>query len=345
MNANKRPVTRSLVIVDKILSILILIMGLIIMYLAIQYGSYSMALASLIFVAIGFIKIRNLFPGIFRSVRKGSAREFAPYKKVLLPISRKESIENLIELAENVIEPDGQLDIINIVEVPPQLPPEADVKKENARALLRVALDYAEKYKLNSRGDVISARTAADAIIDMSKSYRSDLVIMGSSQRTMTEKMLFGNVADIVLRHAPCDIMVLSYMARQHPIRYSKILVPTAGYRHSHRALDVAIDITKKNGGTITSLYVGPEPEAEKGRQILEEARQRAEKSGVKVGSKFMSGGVVESVVSLAKEDEYSLIIIGATEHPRYYTALLGTIADGIVKKAPCDVLVVRTRG
>ena len=165
MNANKRPVTRSLVIVDKILSILILIMGLIIMYLAIQYGSYSMALASLIFVAIGFIKIRNLFPGIFRSVRKGSAREFAPYKKVLLPISRKESIENLIELAENVIEPDGQLDIINIVEVPPQLPPEADVKKESARALLSEALDYAEKCKLNSRGDVISARTASDAII------------------------------------------------------------------------------------------------------------------------------------------------------------------------------------
>jgi len=346
MNANKGPVTRSLIIVDKTLSILILVMGLIIMYLAIQYGSYSMALVSLVFLSIGFIKIRNLFPGLFRSVRRGSAREFAPYKKVLLPISRKESVESLIELAENVIDPaDGQIYIINIVEVPPQLPPEADVKKENARALLRVALDYADKLKLNSRGDVISARTATDAIIDMSKSYRSDLVIMGSSQRTMTEKMLFGNVADTVLRHSPCDIMVLSYTSRQHPIRYSKILVPTAGYRHSHRALDVAIDITQKNSGTITSLYVGPEAEAEKGRQILEEAGQRAEKSGVKIGTKFMSGGVVESVVNLAKEDEYSLIIIGATEHPRYYTALLGTIADGIVKKAPCDVLVVRTRG
>ena len=34
----------------------------------------------------------------------------------------------------------------------------------------------------------------------------------------------------------------------------------------------------------------------------------------------------------------------GSTERPAYYKFLLGTVADEIVKRAPCNVLVVRTK-
>ena len=344
MSNRQMPVSRSLMFVDRALATLILVMGIIMAYLAITTANAALGLASLIFLAIGFVKIRDVVPAVFHTIRKGSLAEPAAYKQILLPVSRPEAAESMVKMAADVLTPDGKLAIINVVVVPPQLPAEAEVKKDSARALLTTATGYAEKLGIEARAEIVSARAATDAILDRAKEFKADLVIMGSSQRTATEKMIFGNVADVILQQAPCDVMVLSYTSKQHPVKYVKILVPTAGYRHSQRALDVAIDIVKKEGGSITSLYVGPETEAAKGNRILEDARRRAESQGVKTDVKFASGNVADVIIDMAKTGDYALVIVGATEHPKYYRALLGNIADLVVKRAPCDVLVVRTR-
>jgi nucleotide-binding universal stress UspA family protein len=342
--SKRMPVTRSLQIVDRVLSFLILAMGLIMVYLTLTSGSVMLALASLIFLTIGFVKIRDLIPVAFRTIRKTGVAGPLSYKQILLPVSRPEAGESMVKMASDVLSPGGKLTFINVIVVPPQLPAEAEVKKDSARALLKEATGFADKMGIESRAEIVSARTATEAILDRAREYKCDLIIMGSSQRTATEKMLFGNIADVVLQQSPCDVMVLSYTNNQHPVKYVKILVPTAGYRHSRRALDVAVDIVKREGGAITSLYVGPEADAIKGNEILEEARLRAGKSGVKSDIKFTTGNVADTIIDMAKKDDYALIIIGATEHPKYYTALLGNIADIVVKRAPCDVLVIRTK-
>ncbi len=342
--SNRMPVTRSLYLVDRILSFLILAMGLIMVYLTLTTGNIMLALASLIFLAIGFVKIRDLIPVAFRKIRKAVLTEPVSYRQLLLPVSRPEAAESLVRMASDVLSPGGKLTLINVLVVPPQLPTEAEVKKDSARALLKEATGFADKLGIESRAEIVSARTATEAILDRAREFKCDLIILGSSQRTATEKMLFGNVADVVLQQAPCDVMVLSYTNHQHPVKYVRILVPTAGYRHSQRALDVAVDIVKREGGSITSLYVGQDADTKKGNEILEEARLRAEKSGVKSDVKFRTGNVADTIIAMAKKGDYSLIIIGATEHPKYYTALLGNIADNVVKRAPCDVLVIRTK-
>ncbi len=342
--SNRMPVARSLKIVDRALSFLILAMGLIMVYLALTTGSVTMGLASLIFLTIGFVKIRDLVPAAFRTISKAGSTEPKFYAHILLPVSRPEAAESMVKMASDVLSPDGKLTIVNVIVMPPQLPAEAEVKKDSARALLTDATGYADKLGVESRAEIVSARTATEAILDRAREYKSDLIIMGSSQRTATEKVIFGNVADVVLMQAPCDVMVLSYTNRQHPVKYGRILVPTAGYRHSQRALDVAVDIVKKEGGTITSLYVSTDTDAAKGSRILGESGARAEAAGVKIDLKSATGNVADAIIDTAKTGDYSLIIIGATEHPKYYTALLGNIADNVVKRAPCDVLVVRTK-
>jgi nucleotide-binding universal stress UspA family protein len=338
------PVARSLHIVDRVLSFLLLAMGLIMVYLTLTSGSVMLALASLIFLTIGFVKIRDLIPAAFKTIRKAGSAGPLSYKQILLPVSRPEAAESIVKMASDVLSPGGKIALISVIVVPPQLPAEAEVRKDSARGLLTEATGFADRLGIESRAEIVSARTATEAILDRAREYKCDLIIMGSSQRTATEKMLFGNVADVVLQQAPCDVMVLSYTNNRHPVKYLKILVPTAGYRHSRRALDVAVDIVKKEGGEITSLYVGPEADAANGNAILEEARLRAGKSGVKSDAKFMTGNVADTIIDMAKKGDYSLIIIGATEHPKYYTALLGNIADSVVKHAPCDVLVIRTK-
>lgn len=342
--SNRMPVTRSLHMIDRVLSFLLLAMGLIMVYLTLTSGSIMLALASLIFLTVGFLKIRDLIPVAFRTIRKSGPAGQLAYKQILLPVSRPEAAESMVKMASDVLSPGGKLALINVIVVPPQLPAEAEVKKDYARGLLKDATGFADKLGMVSRAEIVSARTATEAILDRARAYKSDLIIMGSSQRTATEKVIFGNVADVVLQQAPCDVMVLSYTNHQHPVKYVKILVPTAGYRHSQRALDVAVDIVKKEGGEITSLYVGSDADAATGNKILEEARLRAEASGVKTDVKYVTGNVADAIINAANEGGYALIIIGATEHPKYYTALLGNIADSVVKRAPCDVLVIRTK-
>lgn len=344
MNSNRKPITRSLAIIDRVLAVSILIMGIIMVYLTITTGNITIGLASIIFLAVGFIKLRDVIRGVFRTISSGGVVEQVSYKNVLLPISRPEAAESMVKMASDVTGPGGKLIIINVIVLPPQLPAEAEVEKDSSRVLLNDAIGYASHMGLDVKAEIIMARAAAEAILDRARGYKCDLVVMGSSQRTATEKMLFGNVADEVLRHSSCDVMVLSYTNAQHPVTYDKVLVPTAGYRHSTRALDIGVDIIKKSGGRITVLYVGSEADAAKGNRILSDATKRIGQKGIRNEVKFKTGKIEDAILGTATEGGYSLIIIGATGQSKYSTALAGNITDTIVRRAPCDVLVVKTR-
>jgi hypothetical protein len=68
------PVTKVFTAVDRLLSILILIMGIGMMGLAVQYGNISLGLTSLVFLGIGFFKTRSLFAGVFRRLKRRSEK-------------------------------------------------------------------------------------------------------------------------------------------------------------------------------------------------------------------------------------------------------------------------------
>jgi hypothetical protein len=67
---SRMPATRSLHLIDRVLSFLLLAMGLIMVYLTLTSGSVMLALASPIFLTVGFVKIRDLIPAAFRTIRK-----------------------------------------------------------------------------------------------------------------------------------------------------------------------------------------------------------------------------------------------------------------------------------
>jgi nucleotide-binding universal stress UspA family protein len=267
------------------------------------------------------------------------------YRDILLPVSRPVTVPSLVKIACDLLEPGGRLRVLYVIEVPLQLPYEyADTRKEEARRLLTAAVEQAKGYGVTALPEIVSARSAADAILDLVGRYHSDMVLLGSSQRTVPEKVLFGNVVDHVLRHAPCEVIVFSYPQAMYPVRYDRILVPTSGYRHAQRALDIAIGFVRKFGGAITTMFVGSAADAEKANIILKKAEAHMARLGVSGRGQFKTGNVVDKIVEATVNGQYTLIIIGSTERPGYYKFLLGSVADEIVKRAPCNVLVVRTK-
>jgi nucleotide-binding universal stress UspA family protein len=268
----------------------------------------------------------------------------AAYKNILIPLSRPETVDNIVNLACDIVQPGGVLHLITAIEVPPQLPTEACVLDVRNSTVLLTAFEKAKARGIMATAEAVTTRSIAEAIIQSAINKECDLILMGSSQRTVTEKVLFGNIVDKVLRNAPCDVAIFSYTDATKPISYGKILVPTSGYLHATRALDIAINLQKKFKGGITSMYVGKESERAYAETIIDNVNRVAEGSGVEHSTVFLCGNVVDNIINVAKDGGYDLIIIGATERTDYYKQLLGSTADEIVKRAPCNVLVVRTK-
>jgi nucleotide-binding universal stress UspA family protein len=154
---------------------------------------------------------------------------------------------------------------------------------------------------------------------------------------------------------------------------FEKILVPLDGSEHSVRALEIATKIAKKFDGKITLIHaysvrisplVVPEPTtltppgvpvmtpaeiskvAEAARKagagILADGEEKVKAEGVQVETLLREGHTVQEILKTAREGEFDLIVIGARGISRIREILLGSVSDGVIRNAPCPVLVVK---
>jgi len=154
---------------------------------------------------------------------------------------------------------------------------------------------------------------------------------------------------------------------------FEKILVPLDGSEHSLKALNVAIQLAKKFKGKITLVHaysvvsrviVAPEPttltppmapivtplevskvaEAARkaGNNILADGEERVKAEGIQVDSILKEGNIVQEIVSAAREGNFDLIVMGARGIGKIKELLLGSVSDGVIRHAPCPVLVVK---
>ena len=152
-----------------------------------------------------------------------------------------------------------------------------------------------------------------------------------------------------------------------------KILVPLDGSEHSLRALEIAVQIAKGFDGKITLINVYsvnvqpifmPEPTTlttpgvpiltptdfskvvEAARKsagsILTDGQKRVEAEGIKVEKLLKEGHTVEEILKTARESKFDLIVIGARGVSKIREMLLGSVSDGVIRNAPCPVLVTK---
>jgi nucleotide-binding universal stress UspA family protein len=129
------------------------------------------------------------------------------------------------------------------------------------------------------------------------------------------------------------------------------ILVPVDGSPPSLAALDHAIVLAQRGDATITVLHVTvPDTLAAAGRDEVErsvtEAFQRAhDRLGDRVLRRTTSGDPLRTIVETARDGHYDLVVIGTHGRVGRLHAMLGSVAEGVVRNAPCPVLTVRDEG
>ena len=95
--------------------------------------------------------------------------------------------------------------------LPTQPSPSPDVVRrdylEEMRTQLRDAVpdDIEGDWEVDIVGD-----SPGDAIVEYAKEHGGDLIVMGSHGHTSLRHLLMGSVAEHVLRHAPCPILMVN---------------------------------------------------------------------------------------------------------------------------------------
>jgi nucleotide-binding universal stress UspA family protein len=98
---------------------------------------------------------------------------------------------------------------------------------------------------------------------------------------------------------------------------------------------EVGQDLTQK-------IQKGYEEEARWTRQAVTDV---ANKFGVSVESRVLRGIPSEDIIRVAQDLATDLVIMGTHGRAGVSHLLLGSVAEGVVRKAPCPVLTVRKEG
>jgi universal stress protein A len=149
--------------------------------------------------------------------------------------------------------------------------------------------------------------------------------------------------------------------ASASPFALRRVLVPVDFSECAQKALDYAVPFAKQFGAELVLLHVVPAnyPIGEFGMIDVafmeKELRATAEKQlaalvakripkGVASKSQVRVGRPVSEIVQVARQEQADLILLSTHGHTGFKHVLLGSVAENVVRYAPCPVLVVRER-
>jgi nucleotide-binding universal stress UspA family protein len=140
------------------------------------------------------------------------------YQRVLVPLDGSQLAESILPLAEKVAGPQAELVLLRVVEPLSAGEVMASAGVVTPDALLARELD-AKHYlagvesRLKSKGLRVQRRLqvgrAADEILATARAAGADLIAMTTHGRSGVTRLLFGSVAEAVLRASPIPVLMM----------------------------------------------------------------------------------------------------------------------------------------
>ncbi|KPL03210.1 MAG: hypothetical protein AMJ90_03605 [candidate division Zixibacteria bacterium SM23_73_2] len=276
-----------------------------------------------------------------KSRDKGKEAERKKFR-ILVPLHNPDHVTKLLDFAIPLAKKyNGEIVALAVVYVPFQLPIHEGLRfVHNKRPLLKSAVEYARSKNIKIESDIKVAHRVADGILSSVEEEKASLLLMGWKGFTNTKEKIFGEVADQVIRYAPCDLVVLKLT--QYPVK--KILFPSAGGPNAQLAALYASVLSREFESELVTCYVVPKRSKDEDRQKASECMDKTlgKKSfGFEVKRKMVeSNSISDGLIREGKD--YDLIIIGATKGGLFRSIFLGEIPEKVARHSPSSVMVVK---
>jgi nucleotide-binding universal stress UspA family protein len=288
------------------------------------------------------------------------------YTRLLVPLDSTPESEAAVSAARTLAEVLGAE--ILLVQVLPTNGPRLSVLDT---AALSQAQNYLEGIAASLRGAavkvevVVSQGGPADTIVAEAQSRAADLIVMGTHGRRGLGRLVIGSVTERVLARSRVPVVV--FRPTEHRMeRLKLILVPVDGSPGSLVALGTASRLTRAAQAAAVlvrvvvplplwiydpslGLNTGPliDPRWDEDRRASAEVyvRQVAQKlaeSGVEVGAEALLGEPAPTIAEYAMQEAVDLIVMGTHARRGPVRAVLGSVADELVRTAHQPVLLIR---
>jgi nucleotide-binding universal stress UspA family protein len=119
-----------------------------------------------------------------------------------------------------------------IMRVEPSLGAFADLQREVedvARKQLDERLDDNDQPPLRTKAVVLESNTTATTIVEYAKNADIDLIVMGTHGRGAVAHLLMGNVAERVVRTAPCPVLTVRHPEHEFVLPDALAVVASTG--------------------------------------------------------------------------------------------------------------------
>lgn len=124
-----------------------------------------------------------------------------------------------------------------------------------------------------------------------------------------------------------------------------KILVPMDGSPASIAALAQAVRLAESLDAAVEVLHVNAADALETDDELEQAIIAAKSKLGERLSWRTESGDPITKILDAAEDERAGLIVMGTHGRVGRIHALMGSVAESIVRNAPCPVVTVRAPG
>lgn len=255
----------------------------------------------------------------------------------------------------------AELHLVHAYDVPEALDtfPEPATSHGDARARYAdgVRRDLEARVRAATADPRVHARAVAgpapDALLRAVGETGAQLLVVGATRHGPLERAFLGTTAERVVRGARAPVLVLRAPARPpRRVLLATDLSEVSAAAHE-RGLEVAAALAGGAEPAVRALLVaghGEEPppsgdeavRAAAARELGHFLEERTPRAAVE--PRVRTGSAVHAIVDEAWEWGADLLVLGTHARTGLAGFLLGSVAKGVLRRAPCSVLVVPPR-
>lgn len=290
------------------------------------------------------------------------------YSRVLVATDFSENAVHAARWALRLASADGEVRFLTVLALPEppgylhgaqrdELIEIARDRRQEATATLEA---WARRAGVPSPHAVVRDGPPAREIVREAIDFGADLVVLGARGMGKVERLLLGSTTRSVLRGVPCDALVVRGAGTGTP-PLRRIVVATDFYGPSKAAGRRALSIARETAAELIayhtidkSLWAGVvHDEAMGARTGVDPAwiekttadmlhSYNVDVLGGAAKERHGHGRAPEDLARFAETEKADLLVVGTHGASNVARALLGSVAEGVVERATCTVLVAR---
>ena len=204
--------------------------------------------------------------------------------------------------------------------------------------------------------DSVMADSVEEAVVDYADRYDVDLIVMGTARRSGLSTLFPQSTASAVVRHASCPVLTVLDESEIVPGPIDRIFVAYDFSEPAGEAVRYGEALADLYGADLSlvhvvqELMVPMEYEVEVPDVGRAAVKERAESALQEVSDRehrvlVRTGNPGRRIVELAEDHDADLLVIATHGRTGLRRVLLGSVAEQVIRQAPCPVFTVKAFG